>query len=335
MNFRLETPRAVIEAREAQKGWNWFVELLVFVLVFIVVSIGETLVLLPVELVMMFTDAEYMSAVAAGDATLIMEAANRIASSDGMLIGMLFANIAIIGIVMLFCKVIQKRKMRTIGFVKKDIAKEYGIGLLVGFGIFTVAVLLCVVTGSLKLSGLSSTFSVVPFVLFGLGYMIQGMAEEVLCRGYLMVSIGRRYPIWAAVLLNALFFAALHLANDGISPLALVNLVLFGVFASVYFIKRGSIWGIGAVHSIWNFVQGNFYGIKVSGISSSCSVLESVSVEGGELVNGGAFGLEGGLAVTIVLVLGILFLLTRPAKDAVEEVQENVHLETAEEETAV
>ena len=334
MNFRLETPRAVIEAREAKKGWNWFVELLVFVLVFIVVSIGETLVLLPVELVMMFTDAEYMSAVAAGDATLIMEAANRIASSDGMLIGMLFANIAIIGIVMLFCKVIQKRKMRTIGFVKKDIAKEYGIGLLVGFGIFTVAVLLCVVTGSLKLSGLSSTFSVVPFVLFGLGYMIQGMAEEVLCRGYLMVSIGRRYPIWAAVLLNALFFAALHLANDGISPLALVNLVLFGVFASVYFIKRGSIWGIGAVHSIWNFVQGNFYGIKVSGISSSCSVLESVSVEGGELVNGGAFGLEGGLAVTIVLVLGILFLLTRPAKDAVEEVQENVHLETAEEETA-
>ena len=170
------------------------------------------------------------------------------------------------------------------------------------------------ITGSLRFDGLSSTFSLGIFVLFGLGYMIQGMAEEVLCRGYFLVSIGRRYPMWAAVMLNSLFFAALHLGNAGISPLAFVNLTLFGIFASVYFIKRGSLWGIGAFHSIWNFVQGNFYGIKVSGLTTSCTILESVSVEGRELINGGAFGLEGGLAVTLVLVAGILFLLNRPAK---------------------
>ncbi len=319
--FKLETPRFVAEAREAKKGWNWFVELLVFVVMFFVVTFGEVLVMLPIELAVMFTDQGYLDAVASQDVAKITEAAVRIASSDALMVGMLFANIAMILLTMLFCKVIQKRKMRTLGFVKKDMFKEYGIGLVVGFAIFTIAVLLCVITGSLKL-GASANFAFGTWILFGLGYMIQGMAEEVLCRSYFMVSIARRYPMWVAVILNALFFAALHLGNSGISVLAFVNLTLFGVFASVYFIKRGSIWGIGAVHSIWNFVQGNFYGIKVSGMESSCSVFASTMTEGRDLIHGGAFGLEGGLAVTLVLVAGTIFLLTKPAKDAVEEIAE-------------
>lgn len=317
INLKLETPSFVAEASEAKKGWNWFVELVVFVVMFFVVTIGELLVMTPIQLAVMFTDQGYIEAAESGDMNLIMEASMRIANSDAMLIGMLFANIAMILLTMLFCKVIQKRKMRTLGFVKKDMLKEYGIGLGVGFAIFTIAVFLCVITGSLKL-GVSANFALGTWILFGLGYMIQGMAEEVLCRSYFMVSLARRYPMWVAVILNALFFAALHLGNSGISVLAFINLTLFGVFASVYFIKRGNIWGIGAVHSIWNFVQGNFYGIKVSGMESSCSVFASTITEGRDLIHGGAFGLEGGLAVTIVLVAGTIFLLTKPAKNVAE-----------------
>lgn len=335
LNFKLETPGVVAEARASKRGWNWFVELLVFVVMFFVVTIGEVLVMLPFELTVMMSNEEYIAAVAAGDMERVTEIAMEIASSDILTIGMLFANMAMILLTMLFCKVIQKRKMRTLGFVKKNLLKEYGMGLGIGFAMFSVAVLLCMVTGSLHFEGFSSKFTVGTFVLFGLGYMIQGMAEEVLCRSYFMVSIGRRYPMWVAVILNALFFAALHLGNNGISVLAFVNLTLFGVFASVYFIKRGNIWGIGAIHSIWNFVQGNFYGIKVSGMSTSCTVFDSVAVEGREWMNGGAFGLEGGLAVTIVLVAATLIMLTKPALDAVVEVDESVTTDSAAEETVV
>ena len=62
--------------------------------------------------------------------------------------------------------------------------------------------------------------------------------------------------------------------------LAFINLTLFGVFASLYFIKRGSIWGIGAFHSIWNLVQGNFWGLSVSGGATECSVFRTTMVEG-------------------------------------------------------
>ena len=54
-------------------------------------------------------------------------------SSDWYLIVMLLSDAALIGIVFLFCRFIQKRKLRTLGFVKKDIVKEYALGMLTGF----------------------------------------------------------------------------------------------------------------------------------------------------------------------------------------------------------
>lgn len=314
MKFKLETPKAVLDAKNSQKGLNWALELLIFVAVFIVVTIGQLVFMLPAELIMLFTNKSYIQALQTGNVELAVQASNDLVASNAYTIVMLFSTIAMTLLTMLFCKLIQKRKMTTLGFVKKGILKEYGLGLIIGFVIFSLAILFCVVTGSLELSGISSTFAILPFILFFVGYMIQGMAEEVLCRGYLMVSIGRRYPMWVAVLLNSLFFAALHLGNAGMSVLAFINLTLFGIFASVYFIKRGSIWGIGAIHSIWNFVQGNFYGVKVSGMETSCTVFESLVVESKTLINGGDFGLEGGLAVTLVLVIGTVILLLSPAK---------------------
>lgn len=62
---------------------------------------------------------------------------------------------------------------------------------------------------------------------------------------------------------------------------------------------------VGAIHSVWNLVQGNVYGIKVSGMETSCTMFSSAMTDGKELINGGAFGLEGGLAVTVVLLAGI------------------------------
>lgn len=316
MKFRLETPPAVYEAKNAQKGLNWALELLIFLALHIVITIAQLIIMFPAQIILLFTNKAYLTALKTGNMALAEIGIQEVTNSNALTIVMLFATTMTIVVTLLFCKLIQKRKMSSVGFVKKGFLKEYIIGLLVGFVIFSAAVLLCIVTGSLNITGLSSTFSVGIFLLFGFGYMIQGMSEEVLCRGYMMISIARRYPLWLAVLLNSLFFSALHLGNSGISVLALVNLTLFGVFASVYFLKRGNIWGIGAIHSIWNFAQGHFYGIKVSGIETSCSVLGSVPTEGRSLINGGAFGLEGGLAVTAVLVLGTVILLLIPAKYA-------------------
>lgn len=316
MGNLLEQPQAVEEAREAQKGWNWFLELLAFVGVFFVSTLVLSFAMAPATAVLIFGNAEYRDALASGDQSRIMEVAMQISSSDVTMIISLFADIVMILVVILFCKLLQKRRVMTLGFVKEGALKEYLIGLIAGFLFFSATVLICVLTGAIKFEGISEKFAPGMFLLFCVGFMIQGMAEEVLCRGYFMISFARRYPIAVAAVINAVFFAALHLGNPGITPLAFINLSLFGVFASVYFIKRGNIWGIGAFHSIWNLVQGNFYGIKVSGMTTSCTVFETTIVEGKEFLNGGSFGMEGGIATTLVLIAGTVVLCLMKKKEA-------------------
>lgn len=318
--FNLEKPQSVLDAAKAQKGLNIALELLIFVAVFAVSFVGEMIFIIPGMLVMLLTDREFWKASLSGDMQAVMEYNTGVVSGDGYVILSLFATAGMILVALLFCKLIQKRKMNTLGFRKKGLFAEYICGLGVGFVLFSAAVLICVLTGSLTFEGFSPTFAIGTFLLFTVGYMIQGMSEEILCRGYLMVSIGRRYSMVVAIIANSVFFAALHLGNNGLSVLALINLALFGVFASVYYIKRDNIWGVGAVHSVWNLVQGNVYGIRVSGMESSCSVFFTEMTEGMELINGGAFGLEGGLAVTIVLVAGTGILLCMKGKkpDAVQ-----------------
>ncbi len=275
--------------KEGRKyGWPLVVELLVFTAVFLIANIIQSASAIPALFL--------------------------VKSMDGLLVVNLFSTIVPILIVFIFCLLFQKRKPRTIGFVKEKCVSEYLWGLLIGVVIFTLAVILCVITGTLTFNGISEGFNIGMFILFFLGFVVQGMSEEVLCRGYLMVSIARRSSLPVAILANSLFFAALHLMNNGITVLAFVNLTLFGIFASVMFIRRGSIWMVGAVHSVWNFVQGNVFGIKVSGMDIDCMLLES-EITDMAVINGGSFGLEGGLAVSVVLLVGIV-LMSLPKKSA-------------------
>lgn len=195
---------------------------------------------------------------------------------------------------------------------------------------FSACVLFSFLFGGLKIAGIAPDFSIGIFALYLLGYMVQGMAEEVLCRGYFLGSYARRYPVYAAVLANSLLFASLHLLNSGITVLAFINLTLFGIFASLYFIRRGSIWGIGAFHSVWNLVQGNFYGIQVSGTPLGNSLFTTKLTEGRPLLNGGSFGMEGSLICTFVYVVGIVVLLRcRNQNNGIPEVKKGKTVEAS------
>lgn len=246
-------------------------------------------------------------------ATLLIP--NSLAGSTQLLISLFATTVTVAGVI-LYCVLIERRSLQSLGFVRKGAVPEYAVGLLGGLVLFGAAVLLCVVTGTLTLSPAENTPSWWLILLFFIGFLIQGMSEELLCRSYLMVSLSRKWPLWACAVSNALLFSLLHLGNPGISVIALVNIFLFGLFASMLTLRRGSIWMVGALHSMWNFAQGNLFGIPVSGLVGSPSPLKAEVAEGGwqKLFNGGAFGLEGGLAVTAVLALACLTVLLIPTK---------------------
>jgi membrane protease YdiL (CAAX protease family) len=136
------------------------------------------------------------------------------------------------------------------------------------------------------------------------GWTVQGAAEEVLTRGFLLPVISVRYGVVAGIALSSLLFTALHLLNANLSWLALLNLFLFGVFASLYALQEGGLWGVCALHGVWNWAQGNLYGLAVSGGDAHTATLINLKEVGPDWLTGGAFGPEGGLAVTLVLVVG-------------------------------
>lgn len=293
------------------------VEVLIFLLVFSAASMVQSMILTPFQVVALLQSDVFMALLKNPSENMgsIMTSLYDIMASlpHWYIVVQLFSTAAIIAACFVYCRVIEKRSWVSLGFVKKGAVAEYAAGLGIGLLLFAAAVGICLASGRVTLS-LTPAPAVGMIVLYFLGYMVQGMSEEILCRSYLMVSMQRGCPLWVAVLTNALLFTALHLGNPGVTPLALVNLALFGIFASLYTLRRGSIWGIGAIHTIWNFAQGNIFGISVSGMSGNPSLLTATVSEGGDLFHGGAFGMEGGIAVTIVLTLGCIALMLAKTK---------------------
>ena len=228
----------------------------------------------------------------------------------------LFATSVTVGAVLLYCLIAERRSLGSLGFIRRGALTEYIAGLLWGLGLFGVCVLLCTVLGTLTLTPAEDTPSWGLLLLFFAGFLIQGMSEELLCRSFLLVSMSRGCPLWMCAVTNALLFSLIHIGNPGVSAIALANLFLFGLFASVLTLRRGSIWMAGALHSMWNFAQGNLFGIPVSGMRGIASPLRAEVSEGTwqGLVNGGSFGLEGGLAVTAVLIVACAVVLFMPTK---------------------
>ncbi len=309
MKLDIKRPAFMEAARNEAKAHNIFIELLICIAVFIVANMPLSFVVGMGSAVDMLTDPRYIEMMKSGmlDFELLMEMAMDM--PDWLLIVNLFGQIFVTIVCILYCRIFEKRRADTLGFVKKSAVPQYLIGAALGLGLFAAAYGICMLFGCIDITSNIGSFSVVTLILYFAGYLIQGMAEEVLCRGYLMVSISRRYSTITAVLVSSAVFALLHIANPGLTMLAMLNLFLFGVFMALLMLRYNNIWIAGALHSLWNFTQGNLFGVQVSGTVNDTSVLSSAADESMAIINGGSFGLEGGLAVTIILLAGCAFLL--------------------------
>lgn len=312
----LRDPLMVRNARLESRGHKLWMEILIFLLVFLVVMIAENIItMVPTIVGMIQTPAyqELLESAQNGTFTMesyvdsIMEITKQMPS--WITVVNLFATAGSIAVTLIYCTKMEKRKLSTLGMTRKKGFSEYCIGLGVGLLMFVLVVGLNLLFGGVKLEGIAFQPKMLPILILSfLGYLIQGASEEILCRGYFCVSVSRWMPLWVGMVVNSIAFALLHLANPGLSPLALLNLFLFGIFMTVYMVRRGNLWGVCAIHSIWNFAQGNIFGLQVSGMASENTILRTAQKDNMTLWNGGAFGPEGGLCVTFVLIAAILIV---------------------------
>lgn len=235
--------------------------------------------------------------------------------ADEMILSLLLTSVCIVWSC-LFVRLIERRPLPTAGVRSEKMPLRYGIGICAGFGAFGSAVLLAWAAGGLRYDGIAQPVPWGRLAVFLAVWLIQGFSEEIAFRGWLMTSLCAHSSPAKALLISSIAFAAAHLGNDGIGPLPLINLTLFGILAGLYLLRTGSIWGPAAMHALWNFAQGNVFGIKVSGFGVTATLWNFASVPEKDLLHGGAFGMEGGIAVTAVLAAGILLLYLTAGKAA-------------------
>lgn len=210
-----------------------------------------------------------------------------------------------------------KKKPYAMGFTRKKVIKNLIYGALTGFLSISLVFIILVATNNVQITSidLNSIFTFSFFSAF-LGPLSVAIGEEALFRSYIMTSLKTTRSKVAIISISSIIFSLFHSGNPGSSLLPLINVALFGVLFAFLLIKIGNVWFLIAYHAIWNFCQGFLYGFLVSGNNENMSVFK-VSTQGNSLINGGDFGPEGGIVVTILLVISILLvhLFVKPSKD--------------------
>lgn len=305
------------QARQARFRPHWILQILLFLVVSAVGNSVASVILIVPAMFAIFTNPQLLAAMASGDVqaatTASLSVSMSVMEKPWILLISLFATAATILACIIYCCKIERRSMASVGFRKKGWLVRY----LKGYAIGTVMLGLCAgitwLLGDLDFA-FAQNISVFYLLAFFVGFFIQGMSEEVLLRGYFMVSLSNRCHVAVAVGISSVAFALMHMANAGIGVIALLNLILFGVFMAVYVLRTDDLWGVCAIHSAWNFAQGNLLGVRVSGMTQLPTLAVMSPLGERTLFNGGDFGLEGGLVVTVVVLAAIVLTLLLPQK---------------------
>lgn len=214
----------------------------------------------------------------------------------------------------IFAKKIINRTDLSLGLVDDNKLKSYSKGILLGFSMLSIILLILKVLGFAEISKNPNGFELKLFLVFLTAWIIQGFEEEFLLRGILMNQMAARGKIQVGIIANSLIFSIFHLGNAGFDLMASVNIFLMGLVFSLIFYLEDSLYLVGGAHSFWNMAMANIYGIAVSGNSPTKVRLFNTSLKGPTIISGGNFGLEASIITSFVLGLLLIILIRKIRK---------------------
>ena len=141
-------------------------------------------------------------------------------------------------------------------------------------------------------------------------FLFAAATEEMLFRGYPLQTLARAQLAWVGVLLTSVPFAAVHLANPNVVPgFTLLNTALAGVWLALAYLRTRSLWLPFGLHWSWNWTQASLLGLPVSGISriTPAPLLHAFNA-GPDWLTGGEYGIEGGAACTVALLISTVIV---------------------------
>jgi membrane protease YdiL (CAAX protease family) len=185
--------------------------------------------------------------------------------------------------------------------------REFGIGVLIGVGLYTVCELFLMALGIYRIDGLNPLRFMVPAIAMALS---SGIYEELLFRGVVYRSVETWFGSWAALVVSSLVFGLTHLIN----PQSTIEGALFiaveaGILLAAAYMLTRRLWLSIGFHVSWNYTQSAVFAGVVSGNEAAPGLIRS-TIKGPDLLTGGNFGVESSvLALILCTTTGLVMLV--------------------------
>lgn len=221
-------------------------------------------------------------------------------------------------------KLFENLPFRALGFSFSDHwLKNLLFGLAYGaFAILLAAAISFVFGGiNFELNRLAAPSAI--WVTLGLTlvvFIVGALAEEAIFRGYALQTLTRANLAWLGIILTSILFASGHIFNPGANAFSWLNTFLAGLSFAVAYYKTRTLWLPFSYHLIWNWMQGSILGITVSGLKelTPAPLFQPVG-NGISWITGGDYGIEGGFACTVALIVTTILIwfapFLRPTKE--------------------
>jgi membrane protease YdiL (CAAX protease family) len=225
---------------------------------------------------------------------------------------------------------IEKRPNSVYGLGGKHRLPQFFMGLASGVTCLSFLVLILWKTGLLVFDRrlLFGTDVLRYGIMWVLGFLVVGLFEEYLNRGYLLFTLTRGLAgiyswlfkarqskalgFWTGALTVSLLFGLGHGTNPGESPIGLLSAGLGSFVFCLSLWRTGSLWWAIGFHASWDWAQSFLYGVADSGLMVEHHLLATHAL-GRPLMSGGSTGPEGSIFVLPLLaVISLIIMFTLP-----------------------
>lgn len=207
---------------------------------------------------------------------------------------------------------IEGRKPGQYGLPKRQaLRKNFCVGLLIGLLATSCTVLAIFALHGVRFASaaIHGTAIFTAAAAWGLAFLLSGLAEEFLFRGYPQFTLTTGMGFWPSAFLLSGLFGLVHATNGGETALGDLSVVSFGLLLCLFLRRTGDLWCAVGFHLGYDWGQTFLYGVPNSGLLPSQNLLNA-SLSGPRSLTGGTVGPEASIFCPIVLaIVAILFSL--------------------------
>jgi uncharacterized protein len=208
------------------------------------------------------------------------------------------------------------RTLTQIGFPRKNAARDFALGLLVGAALFSAVIAQLALSGHYHVDAVHVTSDLAIAVLL---FLPGAAIEEMLFRGVLFRLLEEWIGTWFALIVSAALFGLAHLANPGATAESALAIALeAGVLLGLAYIVTRNLWFPIGLHFAWNYCEGPVFGTAVSGGHAVLKSAVTARLDGPAWLTGGSFGPEAGIcAILTSLVASFAMVMLLRKRSAI------------------